>query len=187
MKKLLILSILFAILFSGCAKNKPRYELIKYKESKVVLFWNEEDKTLRGKIMFTEEDMKNLSIRTKQEYLFKAVALKLKEKGYSNFILMNKRDNSISKYNKSNKVPFILTDFNSLMEYCYPTEAGLQQKKCRINYPNLKFQAINQTLSVPTWKVKDFDSFKTLRNIQNVQTLEQFKKATKFVKLRDRN
>lgn len=182
MKKLLLLSILFTIIFSGCAKNKPRYELIKHEESKVVLFWNEEDKTLRGKIMFTEEDMKNLSIRTKQEYLFKAAATKLKEKGYSNFILMNKRDNSVSKYNQSNKVPFILTDFDSLMEYCFPTENGIQQKKCRINYPNLKFQAINQTLSVPTWKVKDFDSFKTLRNIQNVQTLEQFKEATKFFK-----
>lgn len=184
MKKLLFLTILLTILFSGCAKNKPKYELIKYNESKVVLFWNEEDKTLRGKIMFSEEDMKNLSVQKKQEYLFKAVANKLKEKGYSNFILMNKRDNSISKYNKSNKVPFILTDFDSLMEYCFPTQSGIQKNKCRISYPNLKFQATNQNFSVPTWKVKDFDSFETLKNIQNVETVEQFKEATKFVKYR---
>lgn len=182
MKRVLLFAILFSIVFSGCANKKIKYKLIEYKESKVVLFWNEEDKTLRGKIMFSKEDMKNLSIRTKQEYLFKAAANKLKEKGYSNFMVLTKRDDSISKYNKSNKVPFILTDFDSLMEYCYPTMSSIQQKKCRIGYPNLRFQAINQTLSVPTWRVKEFDSFKTLNNIQNVKTKEEFEEATKFLK-----
>lgn len=182
MKKLLLLSILFTLIFTGCAKNKPKYEMIKYEESKVVFFWDEDKKTLRGKIMFTQEDMKTLSIKTKQQYLFKAVANKLKEKGYTNFIVMDKYSDSMSKYNKSQKVPFILSDFDSLMEYCFPTVAGIQKNKCRINYPHLRFQATTPSLSVPTWKVKDFDSFQTLSKIQNVQSVDEFENETRFIK-----